>query len=286
MNWGQPPQLLSNKAGKRGQPWLAVGTLLLAATAHAADPVLFADGFEAHAPGQLPGAPWSEATFKSGAVITVDAEHSFSGRQAMHVYTPRGARYRRGYMAIHLEAPVPGAQPGMFGRAMVFLEEAPTALPGAPPVHWTLLQGEGRSADDRYNSIYRLGAEGKGGTQLMANFETTPPVTTDCKVNSGRTLPVRRWTCVEWHMEVASNEMQFWLDGRKVVRVAGRSKAANTCRGNDLQGEWLAPPKFDSFYIGFERYADSANDQNLWIDDVALSKTRVGCSTPKRGGDR
>jgi hypothetical protein len=79
-------------------------------------------------------------------------------------------------------------------------------------------------------------------------------------------------------MEVASNEMQFWLDGRKVVRVAGSAKAANACRGNDLQGKWLAPPKFDSFYIGLERYADSANDQNLWIDDVALSKTRLRCT--------
>ena len=175
---------------------------------------------------------------------------------------------------------------GMYGRAMVLLDEAPIALPGAPPVHWTLLQGEGRSADDRYNSIYRLGVEGKGGTQLMANFETTPPVTTDCKQASTRTLPVRRWTCVEWHMEVASNEMQFWLDGRKVVHVTGKATAANACRGDDLQGEWRAPPKFDSFYLGFERYADSANDQNLWIDDVALSKPRVGCSAPKRGGNR
>ena len=63
-------------------------------------------------------------------------------------------------------------------------------------MHWTLLQGEGRSADDRYNSIYRLGVEGSGGTQLMANFETTPPVTTDCKQQSrdaaGAPLDLRR----------------------------------------------------------------------------------------------
>ena len=261
---------------------------LLSASVHAADrkATLFTDDFEAHAAGLLPGAPWSEATFKSGAVIKIDSEQAFSGRQALHVLTPRGARYRRGYVAIHLKSPVPAALPGMFGRAMVFLDEAPAALPGAPPVHWTLLQGEGRSADDRYNSIYRLGVEGDTGLSLMANFETTPPVTTDCKVNSPRNLPVRRWTCVEWHLETASNEMQFWLDGRKVVHVAGRPKAANACRGNDLQGEWRAPPKFDSFYIGFERYADSANDQNLWIDDVVLAKKRVGCAPSKRGGDR
>jgi len=264
-----------------------VAAALIGACAVGAEPprTLIHDDFESHAAGQLPGAPWSEATHQSGAVIVVDDQHSFSGHQAMHIFTPRGANYRRGYVAIHLQKPAPDAMPGMFGRAMVYLDEAPVALGGAPPVHWTLLQGEGRSADDRYNSIYRLGLEGQGGTQLMANFETTRPVTTDCRQPSSRKLPVRRWTCVEWHLEVASNEVQFWLDGRKVVHVAGTATAANACRGNDLQGEWRAPRKFDSFYIGFERYADSANDQNLWIDDVALSKTRVGC-TVNRGGDQ
>jgi hypothetical protein len=111
-------------------------------------------------------------------------------------------------------------------------------------------------------------------------------VTTDCKQSSALTLPVRRWTCVEWHMEVASNEMRFWRDGREIVHVVGRVKNAMACRGNDLGGSWRAPPKFDSLYIGFERYADSANDQNLWIDDVALSKRRLGCPAAKSGGDR
>jgi uncharacterized protein (DUF1501 family) len=57
----------------------------------------------------------------------------------------------------------------------------------------------------------------------------------------------------------------------------------NACKGSDLQGEWRAPPKFNSLYIGLERYADSANDQNLWIDDVALSKARVGCPGKQKG---
>jgi len=284
MKWGHSPF-----PGKWGRTSIVLAALSgVAAVSVGAEPprILFAEDFERNAATEFPGAPWSEATFNSGAVIVVDAEHSFSGARALHILTPRGAKYRRGYVAIHLKTPVPEAMSGMYGRAMIFLDEAPIALPGAPPVHWTLLQGEGRSADDRYNSIYRLGVEGKGGTQLMANFETTPPVTTDCRQMSARTLPVKRWTCVEWHMEVASHEMQFWLDGRKVVHVAGKASVANACRGNDLQGKWLAPPKFDSFYLGFERYADSANDQNLWLDDVVLSKARVGCSTPTRGGDR
>ncbi len=245
----------------------------------------FSDGFESHPVGEAPGKPWKEESYDTGVVIRVDEARAFSGARALHVSTPRGAKYRRGYVAIHLGGPLPQLQPGFHGRAMIWLDAAPQALPDAPPVHWTLLQGEGRSADDRYNSIYRLGLEDRGGTRLMANFETTPPVTTDCKRHSKLHLPVRRWACVEWRFDVASDSLEFWLDGKRITRVAGRADAA-ACRGNDLAGEWRAPPRFDSLYLGFERYADSANDQDLWIDDVALSTRRVGCPKKKAGGNR
>jgi hypothetical protein len=247
----------------------------------------FSDDFEQHPVSQLPGKPWKEETYKSGAVIVVDREHAFSGRQALHVHDARGANYRRGYVAIHLGGPLPTLQRGFYGRAMVWLSAAPESLPGAPPVHWSLLQGEGRSADDRYNAIYRLGLEQRNGLQLMANFETTPPITTDCKQQSQLALPVRRWACVEWHVAVASDELDFWLDGRRITHVKGRAKRHDACRGDDLGGRWRAPPKFDSFYLGLERYADSANDQDLWIDDVSLATERVGCPTASgKGGDR
>ncbi|HEU4590863.1 MAG TPA: hypothetical protein VFS13_08145 [Steroidobacteraceae bacterium] len=261
---------------KRGLALLAV---LLSTGAIAAAPAHdFADDFEARPTGQVPGAPWKEESYKSGAVIAVDTVHAFSGRRALHILTPRGANYRRGYVAIHLHDPLPQLQAGMYGRVMAWLD----AAPAEQPVHWTLLQGEGRSADDRYNSIYRLGLEQQGGTQLMANFETTPPVTTDCRQQSARRLPVRRWACVEFHMDVASNEMQFWIDGRDITRVRERAPAANACKGNDLGGQWLAPPRFDSFYLGFERYGDTTDDQNLWIDDVVLARQRVGCPAQKQ----
>jgi hypothetical protein len=256
--------------------WGLSPLFLLGTAAFGATPD-FTDGFERHTPNEIPGKPWKEETYKSGAVITVDGQHAFSGKQALHIMNPRGANYRRGYVAIHLAGPLPQLQPAFYGRAMVWLEAAPESLPGAPPVHWTLLQGEGRSADDRYNAIYRLGLEQRAGLGLMSNYETTPPVTTDCKQQSPRALPVRRWACVEWHFAVATHELEFWLDGRRVAHVRERAKKADACHGNDLGGAWRAPPKFDSFYLGFERYADSANDQNLWIDDVVLSKQRVGC---------
>jgi hypothetical protein len=287
MKWGHSSQVLSDKAGKQGQTWFLIAATCAGAALAADKTPVFTDDFEARAPGQVPGAPWKEETYNSGAVITVDSTHAFSGRQAMHILTPGGAIKRRGYVAIHLRGPLPQLQAAMYGRVMVWLDEAPLALiekpnggarpAGPPPLQWTLLQGEGRSADDRYNSIYRLGVKDQGGTQLMANFETTPPFRTNCMQQSKRTLPVRRWACVEWHMAVASNEMQFWIDGRNITRVEGRAAAANACGGHDLEDRWLAPPRFDSLYMGLERHGDTLNDQNLWMDDVALSTQRIGC---------
>jgi hypothetical protein len=281
-----PPTFRTPSLSKGTVPILAMVYLLLSAgraPAAAAPATLFTDDFESRAPGVAPTAPWKEESYDTGVTIRVDTARAFSGHQSLHIHDPRGATYRRGYMAVHLKSPLPALTSGMYGRAMVWLDAAPEALPGAPPVHWTLLQGEGRSADDRYNSIYRLGVEGRDGLGLMANFETTPPVTTDCKQNSGRALPVQRWACVEWHLEASSDELEFWLDGKRVAHVRRHGAAGSACKGQDLGGQWLAPPKFDSFYIGLERYADSANDQDLWIDDVTLAQKRVGCpAVPKK----
>lgn len=276
---GTVPILRHRKAGTVPLVLLA---LSLTTHSHSSD---FSDNFEKHPLGAAPGNPWKEESYDTGVHIRVDESRPFSGSRSLHVTTPRGANYRRGYVAIHLGGPLPQLQPAFFGRAMVWLDAAPLAIPGAPPVHWTLLQGEGRSADDRYNSIYRLGVEQRNGTQLMANFETTPPVKTDCKRQSKLVLPEKRWACVEWHFDVEKNLLEYWLDGKRVTRVADRADA-DACRGDDLGGEWRAPPKFDSFYLGLERYADSANDQDLWIDDVELSTRRVGCPRVNRGGDR
>jgi hypothetical protein len=263
-------------------PILLVVLLPLGAYAADRSSVLFTDDFESRTPGRAPTAPWKEESYDTGVTIRVDSDRPFSGRQSLHIHDPRGADYRRGYVAIHLKSPLPALTSGMYGRAMIWLDAAPEALPGAPPVHWTLLQGEGRSADDRYNSIYRLGVEGADGLGLMANFETTPPVTTDCKQASTRALPVRRWACVEWHLEVATNELEFWIDGKPIAHVRDRGAGGAACKGDDLGGRWLAPPRFDSFYIGVERYSDSANDQDLWLDDVALARRRVGCPASKQ----
>jgi len=256
----------------------------LTSAADCGAPALFCDGFEDDTLGQPPSAPWRDETGKSGASVRVDATRAFAGQRSVHVSAPKGAAYRRGYFAIHQSPVFPAAASEMYGRAMIWLAAAPLTAAGKPPVHWTMVQGEGRSQDDTYNSLYRYGGQHQGGLGLMANFETTPPMRSDCWQHSQSRLPVQRWVCVEWHFAVADNEMQFWLDGSELgdlhVKDRGTGAESGCLATEQLGGQWLAPPAFQSLYLGWERYQEPENDQDLWIDEVVVSKARVGCPEP------
>src|SRR6185436_11206735 len=128
---------------------LACATVSLAAAPAKAPPkadacahALFCDDFEDDVAGQAPGTPWRDETRDTGASVRVDTTRAFSGRQSVHVSTPRGAPYRRGYFAMHQPPVFPAAALEMYGRAMMWLESAPVTPAGKGDVHWTFVQGE------------------------------------------------------------------------------------------------------------------------------------------------
>ncbi len=234
--------------------------------------VLFCDDFEDDAVGQPPGSPWRNSS-NSGGVVSVGTDFAFSGARAVHASAPTGAAYRRAYFALDQgSSPIfPGAALEMYGRAMMYLEAVPDTA-----IHWTFVQGEGEATTpSTHNRLYRYGGQQQGGAGLMANFETTT-IRTDCWQHSQRTMPAATWACVEWRFVVATNEMQFWLDGEEIddLHVTLRGEG---CIADDLGGDWLAPPAFQSLYLGWEHYQQPGNDIDLWVDAVAVSTERVGC---------
>jgi hypothetical protein len=235
---------------------------------------LFCDDFEAAAPGAL-GAPWRTST--NQATVLVDELQAFSGTKAVHVNAPQAGTYHRGYFALDQgSSPIfPQVAQEMYGRAMVYLADYPNA-----DVHWTFIQGEGRAADDTHNALYRYGGQHQNGAQLMANYETTMPVRSDCWQHSASVLPEAQWTCVEWHFTVATNDMQFWLNGTELtdIHVTGSGEG---CVAQDLGGQWLAPPAFQTLYLGWEHYQQTMNPIDLWMDDVVVDTQRVGCPAPQ-----
>ena len=241
----------------------------------------FCEDFEDDALDRAPQSPWSDAT--NGATARIDAAHAFAGSQALHVNVPSGPPPHRGYVALQ-QGSFAAANREMYGRVMVWLNAAPSPASG-DGIHWTLFQGEGRAATNNYNAIYRFGGERQGGAGLLANYETTqdgnPPVRSDCAQHSASKIPTQRWTCFEWRFSQASNEVQYWMDGSELsdIHVVDRGP---TCRYNEppLNGEWLAPPAFQTLYMGWEQYAASSNPVDVWLDGVVVSTSRVGCPAP------
>jgi hypothetical protein len=236
---------------------------------------LFCDDFEDAALGALV-APWRPST--NMATVNVDEVQAFSGTKAMHVNAPQAGTNHRGYAALDQGSSAgifPAAAQEMYGRAMVYLADYPNA-----DVHWTFIQGEGRAADDTHNALYRYGGQHQNGAQLMANYETTMGVATDCWDHSASVLPEATWTCVEWHFTVASNDMQFWLNGSELSDIHV-TQMGEGCGGHALNDQWLAPPAFQTLYLGWEHYQQTMNPIDLWMDDVVVDTKRVGCPAPQ-----
>jgi hypothetical protein len=252
------------------------GGALGAAVALCPEGALFCEDFEAAALGAL-APPWRTST--NNASVNVDEMQAFSGSKAAHVNAPQAGTYHRGYFALDQGSSAgifPAVATEMYGRAMVYLPVLPNA-----DVHWTFIQGEGLAADGTYNALYRYGGQHQNGAQLMANYETTDPgPNSDCWDHSASLLPVAQWACVEWHFVVASNEMQFWLNGTELsdIHVTGMGEG---CVANDLGGLWTAPPAFQTLYLGWEHYQQTMNSIDLWMDDIVVNTERVGCPAPQ-----
>jgi hypothetical protein len=165
---------------------------------------------------------------------------------------------------------------------MFRLDAAPTTA-----VHWTILQGSGLIPGQSYHALYRYGGQHpvmQGstfvGSQWMANYETPDSYSgngpgSDCWRHADKVvIPVGTWSCVEWQFEGATNTMRLWLDGVAVPTLTNTG-VGQGCVNQPASYTWTAP-RFDRLDLGWESYQqDSA--RTLWIDDVAVGTTKLGC---------
>jgi hypothetical protein len=49
--------------------------------------------------------------------------------------------------------------------------------------------------------------------------------------------------------------------------------------GGDLGKPWTAPV-FSNLTIGWQQYQASSGPLELWLDDLVVDKTRIGCPAP------
>jgi hypothetical protein len=244
---------------------------------------LFCDDFETPAANGPPATPW--AVHRSGSgTAAVDTMHHMSGTKSVKFVVP--GQNDGAYIALRNAPVFPVSGNAFYGRMMLWLMDAPTAA-----VHWTIVEGSGLVPSQTYHSAYRLGGQHPitngatfVGSQLMANYETPDSYSgngpaSDCWHHANKVvLPTGRFCCVEWQYDGPNNAMTQWLDGTEVISVRGMGNTSNGdgCgNGQPATFPWTAPT-FDTIRVGWDSYqADTT--RTLWIDDVAISATRVGC---------
>ncbi len=219
---------------------------------------LFCEDFEALAAGEAMSARWDTTT--NGA-LTIDGTHAM-GAQALHVHTDDN-----GYGFLRLAFAPPGNS--YFGRMMLWVD----AFPSAPDwAHYTLVEQTGDGSTERVRPVggqyvpgegaafWGIGADG-GPTGDWTNWRTSAPS------ESGR------WVCVEWEMDATDNHIRLTLDG-----VANDDLVVDTTNhgGNDVD---FIFPTWTTLRIGWQLYQGGATPSafDVWIDDIVLDTTRVGC---------
>ena len=222
---------------------------------------LLCDDFESYT--GTPGMPWSVKKNAEGNVVIDSAQHR-SGTKAVKFTTTGAMTYQRAYISLTKIFPV--MNNAFYGRMMIYTTKAPN-----DGVHWTNIQGEGAAAMGITNADVRYGGQQKQG--LMANYDSTG-LKSDCWKHSQTKMPEAKWACMEWYFEGATNTQKFWLDGQAIddLTVVGQGSG---CLNHDTGDKWIFPT-FSTLYLGFESYQQD-DPREVWIDDVALGTTKLGC---------
>jgi hypothetical protein len=243
---------------------------------------LFCDDFESYTAGNAPGAPWTRQV-SSGSTAAVDTAQARSGTKSVKFVAASGSGSKTAYIRLastSMKTIFPVTPNVVYGRMMFRLEAAPTG-----DVHWTFLEGSGLVPGQSYHALYRYGGQHPVmtgstfvGNQLMANYETpdsyggTGPKS-DCWQHANKVvIPEGKWSCAEWQFDGPNNTMRFWLDGAPIdtLTVVGAGSGCGTATA-----VWTAPT-FDRFDLGWESYQQDTA-RTIWIDDVVVSKTKIGC---------
>jgi hypothetical protein len=232
-------------------------------------PFLLCDDFEAQAVGARPAATWN----RSGSVV-VDNLRPFRGAKSAHFKV--GAN--RQNATLTTTKVFPADNNTFYLRMFVYFENVP---PTQPLLHFSMAWATGPFPSNGqvfHPQMRALGAINRrvfmnedGGPE-MGEFgldDTKPPA-------NQRALPEKTWVCYEMMWKGDTGEMDLWWDD--VEHPSLHLSATNT--GSSKGQPWPTPQPYQSLSIGMTFYQTLAGQQDIdmFIDEVAIDKQRIGCA--------
>lgn len=252
---------------------MADGPGAAATRAPCAPGAVLCDDFESYATGTMPTRQWQVVV--SHGTALVDATRARSGTKSLKLTIDADGR---GHTALleRTGAPVfPAPGNVLWGRMMLWLDK-----PTMPNVHYNNVIASGTLAD-RTRAHYAFG----GMYTLSAGYFVRPPsgadagvpLLTDCALHSKTRPPEQRWTCFEWQFDGATKEMRFWIDGGPIRDLTVLGSAGSCADGQPQPPDGWTAPQFTRIQIGWTQYHSAPEPTEVWMDDVAIGRTRVGC---------
>ncbi len=235
---------------------------------------IICDDFESNSLGAAP-ANWQVVVDPPDAgTVSVDDTHTFSGARAVHFNLPVASPGAYSTPHVQILGQISPPTNEFFGRIMVWINPSnPTGH------HWNLIEGWGYTPGNTSHGLsdqemYEYGGVCNPNGSLGAAYLNA---TTDCCQQSNQPVPVSYWACVEWQFDGVNSEYHFWLDGQAIDALTV------TASPTQCGGVWNAPA-FERVDLGWGSGGpNAAETQDMWIDDVAIDSTRIGCPAPTMG---
>lgn len=189
--------------------------------------------------GQLDRGVW---TLEGIPTISADRAAAGTTRSLRMKITPMAMAARLGTTTVF-----PAPSNTLYGRMYVYFAGA--ALPADRHLELASIVGGGK--------LYQLGIYRQ---RLHSNYygpdDDAGPVARD-------PFPTNRWVCLEWLFDgSATSQVQVWVDGVEDadLRITGRNM-----------------PSFTRLYVGTRLYGNDGRNYEVWLDEIAIGASRIGC---------
>jgi len=228
-------------------------------------PLLVSEDFESTPVGGIP-----KGFTKTGNVAVV-GDVSHSGRKSL-----RMDAVVKGTRRITLKGDVLKALAGSHWGRLYFKVQLPTPVPdGATPktkvIHSTIVAGSAQSPSSKDPIEVRVldTIERPDGSQSYI-YNVQPKTRPEfARGSPSKYRYSDQWTLAEWYVDSATQTYRLFINGEE-VKGASFSQGAGNYEKSEI------PEVFESLSFGWVSYQAAGPGFTAWIDDIALSKERIG----------
>jgi hypothetical protein len=224
-------------------------------------PIILFEDFETTEAGKVP-----KGYTKQGEIAVVnDVAHS--GRQSLRIEAATNGPRR-----ITTKSDVLAQLGGTYWGRLYFKVQLPAPECASGVIHSTIVSVVGKSPLHADEIEYRpvdtiLTTQGTFGYIYNVQPHTKRPEFG--KGSASKFKYSDQWTLAEWYVDHATQTYRLFIDGAEVKDIAFM-KGAKNFEGAEI------PEKMDSITFGWWNYQAAGKGFVAWIDDIALSKDRLG----------